>query len=85
MGMLPASDVKTLLKIPCPVSKPLEEDVHVFKNLRRTFEVKEETACEKCHLSKKCKDAFQPPREKTKSPVDYLVYFLLKMQSFRED
>lgn len=39
MVMLPNSDVKTMLKIPCPIYKPIEQDVELFKNLRRTYEI----------------------------------------------
>jgi len=56
---LPLSEVKIMLKIPCPIIKEDSKDNHenqiaIFKRLRHNFNIDEESICFKCPRAGSC-------------------------------
>lgn len=94
LSRLPASEVKTMLKIPCPLAPGLgkeevAESTAVFKRLRHNFTVEEESVCFKC--SRQCPVRRTPFKQlevklqtNNKSALHDLLLFLFALQQTPE-
>ena len=73
---IPDNEIRTLLKIPCPVKKPEREIIGSLKLLRQTYSITEKNVCKKCPHYKEC-----PFRKKTlenvgsKAGLEHLISF----------
>lgn len=92
---LPTSEVKTMLKVPCPLSTQLTpadtaEHTAVFKRIRYQFNVEEEPVCSKCQ--RQCPVRNIPFKQlnyqlqtSNKSALHDLLLFAISLQKMPEN